>query len=81
MSEFKKPKVKPRVLKSTKIPLARLKLHIYTENVKYRNNWLALYVIFQSHIQCQYAAVYVTRFAKRGLIHAQFEDSLFIAIC
>ena len=23
----------------------------------------------------------VTRFAKRGLIHAQFQDTLFIAIC
>ena len=25
--------------------------------------------------------VYVTRFAKRGLIHAQFQDKLFITIC
>ena len=25
--------------------------------------------------------IYVTRFAKRGLIHAQFQDTLFIAIC
>ena len=24
---------------------------------------------------------YVTRFAKRGLIHAQFQHTLFIAIC
>ena len=26
-------------------------------------------------------SINVTRFAKRGLIHAQFQDTLFIAIC
>ena len=26
-------------------------------------------------------SIYVTRFAKRGLIHAQSQDTLFIAIC
>ena len=29
----------------------------------------------------KHTCIYVTRFAKRGLIRAQFQDTLFIAIC
>ena len=32
-------------------------------------------------LELMYFSTYVTRFAKRGLIHSQFQDTLFIAIC
>ena len=47
--------------------------------------WLVLYkclVSFSGHGNALFNKIkYVTRFAKRGLIHAQFHDTLFIAIC
>ena len=34
-----------------------------------------------NHLSTMYVRTYVTRFAKKGLVHAQFQDTVFITIC
>ena len=50
---------------------------LYTFN--YVLNYANFYI--NTLIKILELSLYVTRFSKRGLIHAQFQDTLFIAIC